>query len=69
MRTNTEVARTSGSLDTSDVGVSSQQLTLPLLMLLVGVVLIFIVGFAQGSGGVFHNATHDTRHAVTFPCH
>ena len=69
MTTNTKVAGTYGSLDTSDVGVSSQQLTLPLLMLLVGVVLIFIVGFAQGSGGVLHNATHDTRHAVTFPCH
>ena len=69
MTTITKVAGTSGSLETSDVGVSSQQLTLPLLMLLVGVVLIFIVGFAQGSGGVFHNATHDTRHAVTFPCH
>ena len=69
MTTNTEVAPTSGSLDMSDVGTSSQRLTLALLMLLVGVVLIFIVGFAQGSGGVFHNATHDTRHAVTFPCH
>jgi len=67
MTTNTEVARTSGSLDTSDVGVSSQRLAL--LMLLAGAVLIFTVGFAQGSGGVFHNATHDTRHAVTFPCH
>jgi cobalt transporter subunit CbtB len=69
MTTNTEVAGTSGSLDTSDVGVSSQRLTLALLMLLAGAVLIFTVGFAQGSGGVFHNATHDTRHAVTFPCH
>ena len=38
-------------------------------VLLAGAVLIFTVGFAQGSGGVFHNATHDTRHAVTFPCH
>ena len=70
MTTNTKVAGTSGSLDTSNVGVSSQRLTLALLMLLAGAVLIFTVGFAQGSsGGVFHNATHDTRHAVTFPCH
>ena len=67
MTTNTEVAGTSGSLDTSEVGVSSQRLAL--LMLLAGAVLIFTVGFAQGSGGMSHNATHDTRHAVTFPCH
>ena len=69
MTTNTKVAGTSGSLETSDVRVSSQRLTLALMMLLAGAVLIFTVGFAQGSGGVFHNATHDTRHAVTFPCH
>ena len=69
MTTNTEMAGTSGSFDTSDVGVYSQRLTLALLMLLAGAVLIFTVGFAQGSGGVFHNATQDTRHSVTFPCH
>ena len=69
MSTNTKASGTSGSLVTSDVEVSSQRLTLALLMLLAGAVLIFTVGFAQGSGGVFHNSTHDTRHAVTFPCH
>ena len=69
MTNNTKVAVISGTLETTDVEVSSQRLTLALLMLLAGVVLIFTVGFAQGSGGVFHNATHDTRHAVTFPCH
>ena len=69
MTTNTKVAGTYGSLDTSDLGVSSQRLALALLMLLAGAVLIFAVGFAQGSGGVLHSVTHDTRHAVTFPCH
>ena len=69
MTNNTKVAVISGTLETTDIGVSSQRLTLALLMLLAGAVLIFTVGFAQGSGGVFHNATHDTRHAVTFPCH
>ena len=69
MTKNTKVASISGPLDTSNVGVSSQRLTLALLMLLGGAVLIFTVGFAQGSGGMYHNATHDTRHAVTFPCH
>ena len=69
MKTNTEVTGTLCSLDRSDVGVSSQRLTLALLMFLAGALLIFTVGFAQGSGGVFHNATHDTRHVITFPCH
>ena len=69
MTTNTEVPGISGSLGTSDVGFFSQRLILASLMLLAAAVLIFTVGFAQGSGGVFHNVTHDTRHAVTFPCH
>ena len=69
MTTNTEITGNAGSLDTSDVGVSSQRMSLALLMLLAGAVLIFTVGFAQGSGDMFHNAGHDTRHAFTFPCH
>lgn len=35
--------------------------------LVLGVALIYGVGFA--SVDVAHNATHDTRHAVAFPCH
>ena len=49
--------------------VSSEQITLGAVMLLVGTLLIFAVGFAQGPGGFLHNAAHDTRHAVTIPCH
>ena len=54
---------------TSDVGVSTRRMTAAVLMILAGAVLIFTVGFAQGSGGFLHNAAHDTRHAATFPCH
>ncbi|MDC0230249.1 CbtB-domain containing protein [Deltaproteobacteria bacterium] len=65
---------TRNALKTSATGnikdkVSSEQLTLGTVMLLVGVLLIFAVGFAQGAGGFLHNAAHDTRHAVTIPCH
>ena len=35
--------------------------------ILLGVVMLFGVGFAPV--GVVHNAAHDTRHAVAFPCH
>lgn len=35
--------------------------------LLMGVSLLFVVGFA--SAAPLHNAAHDTRHAINFPCH
>ncbi len=34
---------------------------------LLGVAIIFLVGFAQPS--LLHNAAHDTRHGLVFPCH
>ena len=54
---------------TSDAGVSPRRMTAAVLSILGGLVLIFTVGFAQGSGGFLHNAAHDTRHVATFPCH
>lgn len=35
--------------------------------LLLGSVLIFTVGFAHSAS--VHNAAHDTRHTLAFPCH
>jgi len=32
-----------------------------------GVVMLFAVGFSPMD--VAHNAAHDTRHALAFPCH
>ncbi|MCT8159195.1 CbtB domain-containing protein [Pseudoruegeria sp. SHC-113] len=32
-----------------------------------GIGLLFFAGFAQAT--VFHDAAHDTRHAIAFPCH
>lgn len=32
-----------------------------------GFVILFVVGFAQPAA--VHDAAHDTRHAVAFPCH
>ena len=49
--------------------VSSEHIILGAVMLLAGALLIFAVGFVQGSGGFLHNAAHDTRHAITIPCH
>jgi len=69
MTTKTITAVATASLDTSDGRVFSQRLTTAVLMLSAGMVLIFAVGFAHGSGNFMHNAAHDTRHAATFPCH
>ncbi len=37
------------------------------LALLLGVFLIYGTGFANTS--FLHDAAHDTRHAISFPCH
>ena len=34
---------------------------------LLGVSIIYGVGLANSSG--LHNAAHDSRHSLTFPCH
>jgi cobalt transporter subunit CbtB len=35
--------------------------------LVLGLGLIFLMGFAYPE--VIHNAAHDTRHSLSFPCH
>ena len=35
--------------------------------LLFGVFLLYGVGFAHSN--ILHNAAHDTRHAISVPCH
>jgi len=37
------------------------------LAMLLGVFLVFGTGMVQISAA--HNAAHDTRHALSFPCH
>ena len=69
MTTETRNALKTGATDDIKDKVSSERITLGAVMLLVGTLLIFAVGFAQGAGGFLHNAAHDTRHAVTIPCH
>ena len=68
MKSETRIALKTAATDNIKVKVSSEHIT-GAVMLLVGTLLIFTVGFAQGSGGLLHNAAHDTRHAVTIPCH
>ena len=69
MTTETRNALKTEATDNIKDKVSSERITVGAVMLLVGTLLIFAVGFAQGAGGFLHNASHDTRHAVTIPCH
>jgi cobalt transporter subunit CbtB len=38
-----------------------------LVTLFAGLALVFLTGFSHST--TLHNATHDTRHALAFPCH
>ena len=69
MTTETWIAEKAACAEAIKAKVSSEHLILGTVMLLAGALLIFAVGFAQGAGGFLHNAAHDTRHAVTIPCH
>ena len=69
MTTKTFTSRTFCTPPIRDTGVTTRRMTAAAQMILTGAVLIFVVGFAQGSGGFLHNAAHDTRHAASFPCH
>ncbi len=33
----------------------------------LGILILFVVGFAQPQ--LLHEVAHDTRHAISFPCH
>ena len=45
----------------------ANEFTAVVLGLLLSAFLILGVGFADSS--TIHNAAHDTRHSVSFPCH
>ena len=51
----------------SDLNAATTGARWPAVMaLILGALIIFGVGFGPG---IMHNAAHDTRHALTFPCH
>ena len=60
---NTQTTTTTGVRDYE----RSEALVAAILALALGVALVFTTGFAYPS--TIHNAAHDTRHALSFPCH
>ena len=53
----------------SDIQESHSRFAVALLAAVLGLVMVFGVGFVQGNNGAVHNAAHDTRHSMAFPCH
>ena len=45
----------------------SKRMVVGLVCMFIGASAIFMVGLSNI--GVAHNAAHDTRHAIGFPCH
>lgn len=39
----------------------------PVAAAILGAVIIWVVGFSHAEA--IHNAAHDTRHSLAFPCH
>jgi len=46
---------------------ASVRMAAALLLFMVGSLLVYGVGFANSH--LLHNAAHDTRHSLSFPCH
>ena len=44
-----------------------ERLTAGVLAMLLGLFFLLGAGFVQAE--VIHNAAHDSRHALSFPCH
>ncbi len=45
----------------------SERATAGIASLFLGISMVFMVGLSHISA--VHNAAHDTRHAIGFPCH
>jgi cobalt transporter subunit CbtB len=54
-------------LSQSSVAAVSQGALPAVVSIVLGVFVLFGVGFAGPS--VIHNAAHDSRHSFAFPCH
>lgn len=56
---------TSTTQSNSTVAVSQSAVSQIFAALILAVAMLFAVGFMD----VAHNAAHDTRHSIAFPCH
>ncbi|RYE28806.1 MAG: CbtB-domain containing protein [Hyphomicrobiales bacterium] len=54
------------SVSTTQISVSERAKAVA-AALIVGIALVYTTGFAASTD--VHNAAHDTRHGLAFPCH
>jgi cobalt transporter subunit CbtB len=63
----TALSKPAGSGEARDSNAAVRGLRWPAIVaLLLGAMVILGVGFGPG---IAHNAAHDTRHTLAFPCH
>lgn len=64
-----QIETTHASQSSAVAGANAASMTLghTVAALLFGAIVVFAVGFLPMSAA--HNAAHDTRHALAFPCH
>ncbi|GAU81508.1 hypothetical protein BIWAKO_01402 [Bosea sp. BIWAKO-01] len=65
MAKETEMTTNTASITTQ--ASASERVKAVAAALALGAALIFTVGFAHSTS--VHNAAHDTRHTLAFPCH
>lgn len=58
---------TTATTTTFQGAVSRSTKAVAVVALLAGLGIVFVTGFANSS--TIHNAAHDTRHTMAFPCH
>jgi len=52
---------------TVTTGIGTSARTLAAVLFVAGAGLVYTVGFAHSD--ILHNAAHDARHTLAFPCH
>ncbi|MCL5775620.1 CbtB-domain containing protein [Limibaculum sp. FT325] len=53
--------------NTSTIARSESGLAAIVVAMVMGAALVFTAGFANSA--LLHDAAHDSRHAISFPCH
>ena len=64
MQTSTTTTKTTTQ---NQASLTQSRRTIAAATLMFGLGLVFLTGFAHSQ--TVHNAAHDTRHAMAFPCH
>ena len=62
-----DIMNATTQVKTAESTAVSSQLASIVFVAIIGMGLLFTAGFANSA--TLHNATHDSRHSIGFPCH